>query len=84
MLNMKMSNTDWGVIRNTKDCLFNLLFNFPKANFVLEWYDRKYIDYILKMILLHPYLVRNVRVIFKLCSLLITTITYLTSTKLDT
>ena len=41
MLNMKMSNTDWGVIRNTKDCLFNLLFNFPKVNFILEWHDRK-------------------------------------------
>ena len=66
MLNLKMSNIDWGVIRNTKDCLFNLLFDCPKTNFVLEWYDRKYIDYILKMMLQHPYLVTNARVIFKL------------------
>ena len=33
-------------------------------------------NYILKMMLLHPNLAANARIVFKLCSLLITTLTY--------
>ena len=36
-------------------------------------------NYMLKMMLLHPNLGENVRVVFKLCSLLITTLTYYAS-----
>ena len=70
MFNLKIFNANLGVI---------IIFGCPNANFDLEWYARKYIDYMFKMILLHPNLATNAKVVFKLCSILISTITYLAS-----
>ena len=58
-----------------KRLFFNHLFGCPKANFDLECYAKQK-NYMLKMILLHPNLAANAKVLFKLCSLLITTLSY--------
>ena len=61
-------------LQNKKDCFSNQLFGCPKPNFDVKWYTKQK-NYMLKMILLHPILATNARVVFKLSSLLITTLT---------
>ena len=72
-LNLKMSNTNWGVIRKNQRLFFNQLSGCPMANFDLELYAKKY--FMLKVMLQHPKSATNAKVVFKLCSMLITTIT---------
>ena len=58
-----MSNINCGVIRKSKKPFLKSA--FFKVEFDLKWYDRKYIDYMLKIILIHPNLAINAAVFFQ-------------------
>ena len=63
-------------LENKIDCFFLIShLAAPRPTLTLkDMLNKK--NYVLKMMLLHPNLATNSRVIFKLCSLLITTLTY--------
>ena len=64
----------WGVTRKWKRLFFNQLFGCLNVKSDLGWYDKQK-NYMFKMMLLHPN-ATNDRVVFKLCPLLITLLTY--------
>ena len=53
------------LLENQKNRFLNQLFGCHKVEFDLKWYDRKYIDYMLKIILIHPNLAINAAVFFQ-------------------
>ena len=67
MFNTKVS------LRNTKDCFLISYLAAQRPALTLNSMLNKKI-YMLKMMLLHPNLATSARVVFKLCSLLITTL----------
>ena len=74
-----MFNTNWGVTRKyKKKKLFFKLSSYsaaPRPTLTLNGMLNKR-NCKLKIMLLHPNLAKNARVVSKLCSLLITTLTY--------
>ena len=79
LLYLKMFNTNWGLIgKYKKKKMFfkiNIYSATPKPTLTLNGILNKR-NYRLKIMLLHPNLTKTARVDSKLCSLLITTLTY--------
>ena len=75
LLYLKMLSTNWGVIRKHTKIFFKQLFGCSSLTLTLNGMLNKR-NCRLKMMLLHSNLAKNARVVSKLCSLLITTLTY--------
>ena len=74
LLNLKCIILSGVSLGNKKNCFFNQLFGCPKANFDLEWYAKQKKLYT-QNDATASHLATNVRMFFKLCSMLITTLT---------